>query len=235
MTAPVLVVASSGASGGFRKVPKTAAPAVTTSKPASNPVATNDSETAPLAEASTKKQHLDAISKTLGSAKTKKKLNRKPEATEKTEAAPTPQSQATKTNKTPSTLTLPKNDDDWELFVGNIGINGVTLQLAKNCALSNSTESLIELTIAELHQQFTSKQREQALQEAISNALDQAITIRVNISNGEVPNTPAMRELIRQSDRQKAAEDSIYTDNNVKSITDAFDGKVLPKSIEPID
>ena len=44
-----------------------------------------------------------------------------------------------------------------------------------------------------------------------------------------------MRELIRQSDRQKAAEDSIYSDNNVKSITDAFDGKVLPKSIEPID
>lgn len=209
----------------------TTTPAAVSSKP----VGTDNTETAPLTDESTKKQHLDAISKTLGSAKTKKKLNRKPEATEKTEAAPTPKTQVTKTNKTPSILTLPKNDDDWELFVGNIGINGVTLQLAKNCALSSSTDSLIELTIAELHQQFTSKQREQALQEAISNALDKVITIRLNISNGEVPNTPAMRELIRQSDRQKAAEDSIYTDNNVKSITDAFDGKVLPKSIEPID
>lgn len=184
-----------------------------------------------------KNQHLAAISKTLGTSKTKKKLNSNPEPIPERQTAdfPNPSQVDTNTQSGAPPLDIPENDDDWELLVENLPINGVTLNLAKNCALANSSKDTIDLHIAELHQQFTNRQREQALQDAIGNALGKTITVNVHVQDGEVANTPSLREQIRQSDRQKAAEDSIYNDNNIKSIMDTFDGKVLPKSIEPID
>lgn len=222
-------------SGESIQVSAPANPTTSSVKTATTPQPVQNSATTPTSDQATKKQHLDAISKTLGTASTKKKLNRNPEPAVKTDPAPIPQSQSAVAPKQTAELSLPKDDNDWETFVENLPINGVTLQLARNCALSNSTEALLELNIAELHQQFTSKQREQALQAAINTALNKSISVRINIVKGEISNTPAMRDLIRKSDRQKAAEESIYNDGNIKSITDAFDGKVLPKSIEPID
>ena len=210
----------------------------TVSQPASKAtISAASSTTSPQATLDSKKQHLDAISKTLGTSKTKKKLSNTPEPPQtKQPPAPIKQTQpATHSQSTASPLDIPENDDDWELFVEKLPINGVTLNLAKNCALANSTQDTIELHIAELHQQFTNKQREQALQDAISTTLGKSVKINIHIQSGDVTNTPSMREQIRQSDRQKSAEDSIYSDNNIKSIMDTFDGKVLPKSIEPID
>lgn len=205
----------------------------TTSQP--TPAATPDPAAAQGTQS--KNQHLAAISKTLGTSKTKKKLSSNPDpAPEEKPAVISPQPQVDTTTQTRALpLEIPENDDDWELLVEKLPINGVTLNLAKNCALANSSKDTIDLHIAELHQQFTNKQREQALQDAIVNALGKTITVNVHVQNGDVANTPSLREQIRQSDRQKAAEDSIYNDNNIKSIMDTFDGKVLPKSIEPVD
>jgi DNA polymerase-3 subunit gamma/tau len=203
--------------------------------PATTPAATPNPTTAQGTQS--KNEHLAAISKTLGTSKTKKKLSSNPELTSEKQAAdfPKPAQADTTTQTTTLALDIPENDDDWELLVEKLPINGVTLNLAKNCALANSSKDSIDLHIAELHQQFTNKQREQALQDAIGKALGKTISVTVHVQNGDVANTPSLREQIRQSDRQKAAEDSIYNDNNIKSIMDTFDGKVLPKSIEPID
>jgi len=212
-------------------IPASVTNTISEQQPSTAKPATTSSPAAP----SSKAQHLEAISKTLGAAKTKKKLSSNPSPDLKqlpqSDVAPQPVT----TVKTNAALSIPENEDDWELFVENLPLTGVTLALAKNCAFANSTDNTIDLAIAELHQQFTNKQREQALQQAISTALDKSITLNINIQTGEVANTPALREQKRQADRQKSAEDSIYGDSNVQSIMDTFDAKVLPKSIEPID
>jgi len=198
-----------------------------TSRPMNSAASTQSASTS-------KNQHLEAISKTLGTAKTKKKLNSNPEhGTSQKQIADEPQ--PTTQLRPNAVQSMPENEDDWELFIENLPLTGVTLALAKNCALANSSSDTLELILAEQHQQFTSKQREQALQQVLSNALNKKITLSINIQSGEVENTPALREQKRQADRQKSAEDSIYNDNNVQSIMDAFDAKVLPKSIEPVD
>ena len=185
-----------------------------------------------------KSQHLEAISKTLGQATTKKKLNSnepRPTATVNTNtrieiAAPQPTNQ----DRSPATFPLPETNDDWECLIDKLSLNGVPLQLAKNCAFVTCKDEQLELALAETHQQFYSKQREEILQQAIDASTGKKLRVMINIKD-KVSDTPALREQQRARERQASAEHAIYNDGVVKAIVETFDGRISPKSIQPVD
>ncbi len=185
-----------------------------------------------------KSQHLEAISKTLGQATAKKKLNSnepRPAATVNTNAgieiaAPQPTNQ----DRRPATFPLPETNDDWECLIDKLSLNGVPLQLAKNCAFVTCKDEQLELALAETHQQFYSKQREEILQQAIDASTGKKLRVLINIKD-KVSDTPALREQQRARERQASAEHAIYNDGVVKAIVETFDGRISPKSIQPVD
>ncbi|WP_455200963.1 DNA polymerase III subunit gamma/tau [Kaarinaea lacus] len=218
----------------------------TTAQPAqSTPEA--GAQTPPPQTQQTKSQHLEAISKTLGSTSPKKKLSskdgnntipgnkgsdnkgsdNKPAAVEIEVTAATG---SPKDRYTP----LPIDENDWESLIENLSLTGVPLQLAKNCALLNCQDELIELALSESHKQFHSKQREEILQQALEASTGKKLKLTINFKD-KVDGTPSLREQQRIRDRQAAAENDIYTDNNVKTIVETFDGRISTKSIRPVD
>lgn len=199
-----------------------------------------------------KTQHLEAISKTLGSASPKKKLNNK--ASHQNDGSNTTRSNndSTTAKNNPSEVVtpeanfdnepthdhqlapLPVDDNDWDSIVGNLALNGVPMQLAKNCALLKCSNNLLELALSESHKQFYSQQREIAIQQALELATGKKLKITVSILK-EVKHTPALREQQRLRDRQASAENAIYNDSNVQAIVETFDGRISTKSIRPVD
>jgi len=185
----------------------------------------------------TKSQHLEAISKTLGSTTAKKKLSNKDNnskttgnSTKVVEIEAIPVAVIRKDQNTP----LPVDESDWESLIENLSLSGVPLQLAKNCALLNCTDELIELALSESHKQFHSKQREEILQQAIAASTGKELKITISFKD-QVNGTPAIREQQRIRERQESAENDIFNDNNVKAIVETFDGRISTKSIRPVD
>ena len=184
-----------------------------------------------------KSKHLEAISKTLGAATTKKKLNQKDNNSKPAISNSISNQAANEPVNIPmptGNISLPTDDNDWEAIIEQLSLSGVPLQLAKNCALSSCSDSQLELAISESHQQFFSKQRQDILEQAINVVTGKTIKLSIIVKNEDVPNTPAIREQKRLYEKQKSAENAIYSDNNVKSIVETFSGQILPKSIEPV-
>ena len=218
--------------------PIAANPRTTTQPTQPTPGAQTAQTQAPQSQAQqTKSQHLEAISKTLGSTSPKKKLSSKGSNNitpgSKHKAVETETIPATDSRKD-QTTPLPIDENDWESLIENLSLTGVPLQLAKNCALLNCQDKLIELALSESHRQFHSKQREEILQQAIETSTGKKLKLTINFKD-KVDGTPALREQQRIRDRQAAAENDIYTDNNVKTIVETFDGRISTKSIRPVD
>jgi len=201
--------------------------------------AAHNSPTAPpqTPAAQTKSHHLETISKTLGQAATKKKLSstdkNQPRQINETPATPTV-SPPVKQDASRTPVSLPETNDDWECLIDKLTLNGVPLQLAKNCAFVSCSEGQLVLALAEVHRQFYSKQREDFLQQAICSSTEKNLRITINIQD-TVNDTPALREQQRAQERQSTAEQAIYNDGIVKAIVETFDGRISPKSIQPVD
>jgi len=177
---------------------------------------------------SAKDEQLNAISKTLGAVTDKKKQREL-----KNEAAATIPRINTAATSPGKNLALPTDTNEWETLIDQLTVNGVALQLAKNCAFLNCTSSNMKLALSESHQHFLNDQRKAALQQAIQNITNSHVVLDIVVKSEQLPDTPAIREQQRQDNRQKSAETAIYTDENIKSIVEAFDAQVIPKSIEP--
>jgi len=187
------------------------------------------SQQASQSATSTKDEHLSAISKTLGSTTDKKK---QPEMKNDCFAV-VPSSKSVPSR--PATIhSLPADGNEWDSLVDQLPINGVALQLARNCAFSYCTAQALQLVLSESHQHFLNDQRKETLQQAIHDTTNSQINLEVVVTAENVQDTPAQRERQRLDERQKSAETAIYADENIKSIIDAFDAQVIPKSIEPI-
>ena len=185
----------------------------------------------------TKAQHLEAISKTLGSSSTKKKLSNKDTSSISSDIsskAVDAIAKPTAVTRTQQNSPLPIDANDWESLIENLSLTGVPLQLAKNCALLNCKDELLELALSESHKQFYSKQREEILQQSIEASTGKKLKLAISFKD-QVNDTPALREQQRIRERQEAAENDIYNDNNVKAIVETFEGRISTKSIRPVD
>ena len=130
--------------------------------------------------------------------------------------------------------TLPHDAQSWELLSRHLPINGIALEMARNCAFISLQENQIQLEIAESRKQLFNEERRKQLTRAVDEVLDGSFHLDIRITE-QVQQTPAQLQQQRKIQRQQSAEAEIAQDHYVKQLIDVFDAQVNQKSIQPVD
>ncbi len=124
--------------------------------------------------------------------------------------------------------------NDWAGIVAALNLRGIAQQLAANCALQKRDADAIHLTLDAAHSQLHSKQQEERLQQALQKHFGTPLrlVLQVGAPDNETPAQHAMREA---AERQQAAQQAIEQDPSVRALQDAFNARIQPESVRPID
>ena len=131
--------------------------------------------------------------------------------------------------------TLPYND--WENLIRQLGLTGMPLQLAMNCAPPNGSlinAQVLALRISPTHSQLLNEVRRQTIENAVQQSLGSKVRVSIEVSEPEQA-TPAILAQQRLRQRQAAAVNEIENDSTVQSLMELFDAQINPGSIRPVD
>jgi DNA polymerase-3 subunit gamma/tau len=124
--------------------------------------------------------------------------------------------------------------DVWKSIVASLGLQGLAAQLAAHCVLVGRRDDLVQLRLDEAGAHFLRPQLEQKLAEALSRHFGLEIRLSIVRSSAE-ESTPA-REQARAADaRQRAAEQAIESDANVRAMREIFGATLQPGSVKPLN
>ncbi len=124
--------------------------------------------------------------------------------------------------------------NDWAGIVAALNLRGIAQQLAANCALQKQDADVIHLTLDAAHSQLYSKQQEERLQQALQDHFGSPLRLVLQV--GALDNeTPAQRAAREAAKRQQAAQQAIEQDPGVRALQDAFNARIQPDSVRPID
>jgi len=121
----------------------------------------------------------------------------------------------------------PSVDGDWPSLINQLGLKGMSRQLATNCQLQpRRSADHIELILNAAHAHLRSESTETRLKEALRDHLKQP-NLKVVFSIGECTQpTPAAIEAIQQAEKVTKAKESIDHDPTVKAFVDTFGAEV---------
>lgn len=125
---------------------------------------------------------------------------------------------------------------DWNVLLGQLNVQGMARELAKNCVMESFVDGKICLSLEPQHKQFMSnKMAQDKLQAALSDYFSQ--TVRLQLSVGEVGETatPAVVERQEKQTRQQAATDAISQDPFVREVQTQLDAQIIENSIKFIE
>ena len=140
----------------------------------------------------------------------------------------------------PTTISVSKvnltalSTSNWHEVVSALDTVGILNQLVEHSALVKAENSGIYLAVAPSHAAMITPEREQQLQEKLSEYFSAAVKLHIEKTEIETE-TPAARSDREQQERQASAESSIINDANVKNIMDAFNANVDLATVKPID
>lgn len=136
----------------------------------------------------------------------------------------------------PATKAMPSTDDSqqWHQIAAGLQLTGVMQQLVAHCILQTLTEDQIHLALATTSAPLLNKEREGSLRESLQAYFGRPLKLHIEIKDAE-GESPAARDARLQAERQAQAEAAIENDPNVQSIVDAFDARVQPDSVQPIE
>jgi len=124
--------------------------------------------------------------------------------------------------------------NDWAAIVATLNLRGIAQQLAANCALQKRDADAIHLTLDAAHSQLHSKQQEERLQQALQEHF--GTPLRLVLQVGAPDNeTPAQRAAREAAERQLAAQQAIEQDPSVRALQDAFNARIQPDTVRPVD
>jgi DNA polymerase-3 subunit gamma/tau len=126
---------------------------------------------------------------------------------------------------------------DWHAFVADLGLRGMTAQLADNCAFGGWDGKTLVLKLDPSCERLKESVASQRLLEAIERGVGQAIQVRIDVSEPAVSTeeTPAQRQAREQAERQRATEADIEQDPVVLAMKETFDAEIVPNSIRRIE
>ncbi|WP_455203794.1 DNA polymerase III subunit gamma/tau [Kaarinaea lacus] len=127
-----------------------------------------------------------------------------------------------------------EQDLRWEQLATELKLSGLSQQLALHCGVKSQSEQELKLLLAETHQHLLNPTRLASLEQAVAKALGDGVKVSVEVVTDEIV-TPAALKQQRAAEKQQHAVDEIYNDQTVKSIINAFDAKVNPESITPVE
>ena len=123
---------------------------------------------------------------------------------------------------------------DWLAIVAELGLVGTTARLAAHCELVGRQGGVVRLRLDRAGEDFRRPQVEQRLAEALGKHYGEPV--RLEIAVGEVVDvTPARLQAQAEEERQKAAEQAIEVDPNVRAMREIFGATVQPGSVKPLN
>jgi DNA polymerase-3 subunit gamma/tau len=121
---------------------------------------------------------------------------------------------------------------DWPSIIAAVGLQGTTAQLAAHCVLVGHAGGVVRLRLDRAGESFRRPQVEQRLTQALARHFGEPIRLDIAVSDGE-DDTPARRQAQATDARQKAAEQAIEADSNVRTMREVFGATVQPGSVKP--
>ena len=122
---------------------------------------------------------------------------------------------------------------DWNVLLAQLNVQGMALQLAKNCVLDSFVNGKISLSVAPQHKQFlTNKMAQDKLQAALSDYFAQAVRLHLSVGTGDEAVTPAGVERQEKQGQQQAATDAIAQDPFVLAAQAQLDAQIIESSIK---
>jgi len=123
---------------------------------------------------------------------------------------------------------------DWPAIVAQLGLVGTTAQLAAHCTLVWRKGDVVRLKLDRAGEDFRRPQVEQRLAQALEKYYGAAVRLEIAVSDG-VEVTPARLQAQAADERQKAAEQAIESDANVRALREIFGATVVPGSVKPLN
>jgi DNA polymerase-3 subunit gamma/tau len=124
--------------------------------------------------------------------------------------------------------------DDWLAIVAQLGLSGTVARLAAHCALVGRKGDVVRLRLDRAGEDFRRPQVEQRLAQALEQYYGAPVRLDIAIGDG-VEVTPARLQAQAADQRQKAAEQSIEADANVRAMREIFGATVVPGSVKPLN
>lgn len=124
-------------------------------------------------------------------------------------------------------------DAEWAGIVAALGLQGPAGQLAAHCVLVGRTGGTLKLRLDRSGEVFRRPQLEQKLAQALEQHFGEPIRLDIAVSDGEEV-TPARQQAQAADERQKAAEQAIEADANVRAMREVFGATVQPGSVKPL-
>ena len=122
---------------------------------------------------------------------------------------------------------------DWNVLLAKLNVQGMALQLAKNCVLESFVNGKISLSLAPQHKQFlNNKTAQEKLQAALSDYFVQPVRLHLTIGEPSGASTPAVVERLEKEERQQAATDAIAQDPFVREAQAQLDAQIIESSIK---
>jgi DNA polymerase-3 subunit gamma/tau len=125
-------------------------------------------------------------------------------------------------------------DGEWPAIVAQLGLAGTVAQLAAHCALAGRKGELVRLTLDRAGESFRRPQVELRLAQALEKHFGAPVRLEIAVSDASEV-TPARLQAQAADERQKAAEQSIETDANVRAMREIFGATVQPGSVKPLN
>lgn len=154
------------------------------------------------------------------------------------QAPPLEPKKTTVASESPALATLesartPPTVDTWRSVVDALPLVGLVRELALNSVLVAASDARIELGIDPTCAHLNSKERVDALRQALGKFYGQAIVLDVRtLASGDTTSTPAQQRRQEQAARQQAAVLAIAADPTVQALQENFNARVNPASIK---
>jgi DNA polymerase-3 subunit gamma/tau len=116
--------------------------------------------------------------------------------------------------------------------VSRLKVAGMVRELASRSELIEQQPAHLKLRVA--IKTLAEGGSVERLQVAVSESLGRSVRISVEVGAAQGPTAAAIAES-KQAERQRRAEEAIYSDPFVKNVIETFGATVDPKSIRPVD
>ena len=122
---------------------------------------------------------------------------------------------------------------DWPQLVDQLGLKGMTRELAQHSACQSFNDGLLVLNLPATHRQLLMPASEQRMAQALTDKLGAPIRLRFDVVE-QVGVTAAVLKKEAAEERMNNAVAAIESDPLVQELIDVFDAKLIDGSIRPL-
>lgn len=132
-----------------------------------------------------------------------------------------------------SVTALELDNADWLTLLPRLSLQGVTQNLAANCALVRIETNCFQFVLSEQHVSLWNKTHEKRMARELSDYFDRQLHVSIDIGTVKMQ-TPAQYQRRRKEQQQVEAVQAIKNDKNIQILLDDFSGTIKSTSISSL-